>query len=134
MANSRANRLYAPEFRRQIVEPVRSGRNPQELAREFEPSAQAIRNWVAQVDRDEGRTDGLTTAERDKSCRGCDGKIASSSWSARSCQKPRLRCRQGDRLDPIQGFEFVGAHQAAYPVVTQCRVLGGLQQWLFMRG
>src|SRR5680860_241956 len=66
MANSRANRLYAPEFRRQIVEPVRSGRNPQELAREFEPSAQAIRNWVAQVDRDEGRTDGLTTAERDE--------------------------------------------------------------------
>jgi hypothetical protein len=32
-----------------------------------EPSAQAIRNWVAQADRDEGRReDGLTTAERDE--------------------------------------------------------------------
>jgi transposase len=38
---------------------------PEELAKEFEPSAQAIRNWVAQADRDEGRReDGLTTAER----------------------------------------------------------------------
>jgi transposase len=48
-----------------MVELVRSGRTPEELSREFEPSAQAIRNWVAQADRDEGRrTDGLTTAER----------------------------------------------------------------------
>jgi hypothetical protein len=38
-----------------MVELVRSGRNPEELSREFEPTAQAIRNWVAQADRDEGR-------------------------------------------------------------------------------
>ena len=45
---------------------VQAGRSPEELAREFEPSAQAIRNWVAQVDRDQGRRgDGLTSAERD---------------------------------------------------------------------
>ena len=36
---------YPPEFRRQMVELVRSGRNPEELSREFEPTAQAIRNW-----------------------------------------------------------------------------------------
>jgi transposase len=46
---------YAPEFRRQMIELVRAGRTPEELAKEFEPSAQAIRNWVAQADRDEGR-------------------------------------------------------------------------------
>ena len=56
---------YPPEFRRQLVELVRAGRSPEELAREFEPSAQTIRNWVQQADRDEGRRDdGLTTAER----------------------------------------------------------------------
>ena len=56
---------YAQEFRRQMVELVRAGRSPEELAREFEPTAQSIRNWVAQADRDEGRrTDGLTSAER----------------------------------------------------------------------
>jgi transposase len=50
-----------------MVELVRSGRTPEELAKEFEPSAQAIRNWVSQADRDEGRrADGLTTAEREE--------------------------------------------------------------------
>ena len=62
---SKRRSAYPPEFRRQMVELVRSGRNPEELSREFEPTAQAIRNWVAQTDRDEGRrADGLTTAER----------------------------------------------------------------------
>ena len=55
---------YAPEYRRQMVELVRAGRTPGELAREFECSASAIRNWVCQADRDEGRReDGLTSAE-----------------------------------------------------------------------
>ena len=52
MARKRAP--YAPEFRRQMIELVRAGRTPEELAKEFEQSAQAIRNWVAQADRDEG--------------------------------------------------------------------------------
>lgn len=55
---------YAPEFRRQMVELVRAGRTPEELAREFEPSPESIRNWVQQADRDEGSGDGgLTTEE-----------------------------------------------------------------------
>ena len=50
-----------------MVELVRAGRNPEDLAREFESSAQSIRNWVLQADRDEGRRqDGLTTVERQK--------------------------------------------------------------------
>ncbi len=58
---------YPSEFRQQMVELVRSGRSPEELARRYEPSAQAIRNWVAQSDRDEGRrSDGLTSAEREE--------------------------------------------------------------------
>ena len=46
---------YAPEYRRQMVELVRTGRTPGELAREFECSASAIRNWVHQADRAESR-------------------------------------------------------------------------------
>ena len=58
---------YPPEFRQQMIELARSGRTPEELAKEFEPSAQTIRNWVAQADLDEGRrNDGLTTEERDE--------------------------------------------------------------------
>ena len=58
---------YPPEFRRQLVDLVRSGRTPEELAREFEPSANAIRKWVKQASLDEGlRSDGLTTTEREE--------------------------------------------------------------------
>ena len=58
---------YPPEFRRQIVELVRSGRTPEELSREFEPTAQSIMNWVRQAERDAGRrTDGPTSVEREE--------------------------------------------------------------------
>src|SRR4051812_37560184 len=65
--------LFAPELRRRMVELVRSGRDPADLAREFEPSSQAIRHWVAQSDRQEGRREvepaadaGLSVAEREE--------------------------------------------------------------------
>ena len=59
--------LYPPEFKKELVELARSGRSPESLAREFEPSAQTIRNWVKQADLDEGRrADGLTTVEREE--------------------------------------------------------------------
>jgi len=58
---------YPTEFRWQIVELVRSGRSPEELAKEFEPSSQAIRTLVRRADLDEGRCkDGTTTMEREE--------------------------------------------------------------------
>ncbi|MBN9472211.1 MAG: hypothetical protein J0J10_25960 [Bosea sp.] len=40
---------------------------PEELSREFEPTAQFIANWVRQLDRDSGkRSYGATTAEREE--------------------------------------------------------------------
>jgi transposase len=47
------------------VELARAGRSLAELAREFEPTENCIRNWVKQADLDNGRRhDGLTTDER----------------------------------------------------------------------
>ena len=48
----KTRRPYPPEFREQMVALVRAGRTPEELSREFEPTAQSIINWVAQADRD----------------------------------------------------------------------------------
>lgn len=56
---------YPDEFRQKLIDLVHAGRNPEELAQEFEPTSQTIRNWVAQDDIDSGkRRDGLTSAER----------------------------------------------------------------------
>jgi transposase len=56
---------YPPEYRQQILELARAGRSAEELAKEFEPTAQCIRNWIKQDERDRGqRQDGLTSEER----------------------------------------------------------------------
>ena len=64
---------YPPQYRQQMVELVRAGRDPTELAREFEPSAQAIRNWVREADRGGGGPGGgaavLSAAEKEELAR-----------------------------------------------------------------
>ena len=68
MPRTRAS--YPAEFRRQMVELVRAGRSPDDLAKEFEPTAQSIRNWIKQADIENGRrADGLTSAEKDELAR-----------------------------------------------------------------
>jgi transposase len=60
---------YSPEFRRQMVDRVWAGQTPEDLSREFQPTARSISNWLVQADEQAGRRkekgDGLTAAERD---------------------------------------------------------------------
>jgi transposase len=51
-----------------MVRLVRSGRTPEELAKQFEPTAQAIRNWVNAADTEtaDARGEGLSTNEREE--------------------------------------------------------------------
>ena len=50
-----------------MVQLVKVGRTPEELSREFEPTAQTIHNWVKQSDLEAGvRSDGLTSIEREE--------------------------------------------------------------------
>ena len=65
--NAENETTLSPEFREQMVELVKAGRTPEELSREFEPTAQTIHNWVKQADLDAGvRSDGLTSSEREE--------------------------------------------------------------------
>jgi transposase len=58
---------YPLEFRSRMVELVRAGRTPEDLAKEFEPTAKAIRNWVEQSALEEGRPgESLTSADREE--------------------------------------------------------------------
>jgi len=63
----RSRIAYPPEFRQKLIELVGAGRSPEELAKEFEPSAQTIRNWVKRAEADGGkRRDLLTSVEREE--------------------------------------------------------------------
>jgi transposase len=58
---------YTPEFKRQMVDLVRSGRTPASLAKEFGPTSWSISLWVRQDERDAGKGDGgLTSTEREE--------------------------------------------------------------------
>jgi len=64
----RPRRAFTPEFKAEIVEVCRRGdRSIGQVAKDFDLTETAVREWVRQADIDEGnRTDGLTTAEREE--------------------------------------------------------------------
>lgn len=65
----RPRRWFTPEFKAEIVEQCQRGdRSVGQVARDFDLTETAVREWVKQAERDAGtRADGgLTTAERDE--------------------------------------------------------------------
>jgi transposase len=65
----RGGRAYPEEYRSRIVELVRSGRRAAAVAREYEPSAETIRRWVAQAEIDDGGREGVTSEDRQELAR-----------------------------------------------------------------
>ena len=60
----RTRNPYPAEFREQLIGLVRAGRSVESLAREYEPCAATIHDWVKQAGADDGeRDDRLTSAE-----------------------------------------------------------------------
>jgi len=58
---------YSDEFKREAVKLLRSGeRSVPVLARELGVSQGSLRTWAAQIDVDEGKADGLSSAEREE--------------------------------------------------------------------
>ena len=62
----RARRSFTPEFKAEIVELCQRGdRSIGQVARDFDLTETAVREWVRQAERDAGGGDGgLTSAER----------------------------------------------------------------------
>lgn len=117
---------YSAEFRRQMVNLVRVGRDPDDLAREFEPSAESIRAWVAQASRKEGGR-----RKRAKACwrpNVTNSAICAARTSNCACSATfSLEWRPGLHARPepcVRIFEFMTANQATFPIATMARVLG----------
>ena len=91
---------------------MRAGRDPAELAREFEPTAHSICHWVTQADRQERRreekSDGLASAERDELAR-----------LRRENKQLRLECGSASPWDPMLMARNL-LHQLGYS--ASCRV------------
>ena len=80
------------------------------LAREFDTSAESIRNSVKQSDRDESRrSDGLTTDERDE-IRRLKRENRRLGAGAGDSAKGRGLVRSGDRHDTETVFRFMKAN------------------------
>jgi transposase len=63
----RPRRSFTPEFKAEIVEACRRGdRTIGQVARDFDLTETAVREWVKQADIDGGRRDGLTSDEREE--------------------------------------------------------------------
>jgi transposase len=62
----RARRSFTAEFKAEIVELCQRGdRSVGQVARDFDLTETAVREWVRQAERDDGtRSDGLTSSER----------------------------------------------------------------------
>ena len=65
---SRPRRAFTPEFKAEIVELCQRGdRSVGQVAKDFDLTETAVRDWVRQADIDAGvRSDGLTSAEREE--------------------------------------------------------------------
>ena len=57
---------YPAEFKRQAVELIRSGTPLKQAAEDLGVSEPTLRSWLRQGDIDSGRTEGLTTDEREE--------------------------------------------------------------------
>lgn len=85
---------YPAAYREQIIALARAGRSSKELAQEFEPSEQTIRNWLFKVGADRReRPEALTIDERAELQRlrrenrqlklECDILVKAAAWFAR---------------------------------------------------
>lgn len=63
----RPRRSFTNEFKAEVVELVRQpGNTAGSVARDLDLTETAVRAWVRQADIDQGRREGLTTAEREE--------------------------------------------------------------------
>jgi len=72
---------YSPEFRQQIIDLARAGRDPVSLSKEFEPTAETIRKWVA-----------ASTVAQPAMPTAMHSTTHTAAWSGAGCSPaPRLR-------------------------------------------
>lgn len=118
----RSRVAYPPEFRQKPIELVASGRSPAELAKEFEPSAQTIRNWVKRAQADGGKRRDVLTSPECEDLVKLRRELRQVKLEHEILAKATAWFARGGRHDTEEVFRFVTVHQVEFPVRTMCRV------------
>jgi transposase len=106
----RQRRSFTPEFKAEIVELCQRGdRSAGQVARDFDLTGTAVREWVKQAGRDAGaRQDGGLTSAGRKELAGLPGEPA----AAGGCGDPQAGDGFFRRGDPVNRYRFTGAEKA----------------------
>jgi transposase len=113
----RARRSFTPEFKAEIVELCQRGdRSIGQVARDFDLTETAVREWVRQAERDAGtRGDGGLTSAECQELSALRGRTNGYGRTWRSSSERRLSsCRRpGERLSVHRGGEGAAAQRQA---------------------
>ena len=65
--STKSRRQFSRQFKAETVAPLRrSGKSVPQVCRDLDLAESVVRRWLAQADIDDGRREGLTTAEREE--------------------------------------------------------------------
>jgi len=123
-------RQFSKQFKAETVGLIRSsGKSVPQVCRDLDLAESVVRRWIAQADIDDGRREGLTTAEREE--------LAKLRKEVRVLREERdiLKKPQPTSLGrrPGEPLRFIAAEPANSPVVRLCRALrvstSGFYDW-----
>ncbi len=103
----RPRRSFTSEFKAEIVELCRRGdRTVGQVARDFDLTETAVRDWVRQAEVDAGTRDGLSSSEREELA-GCGGRTP----AARGRRHPQAGDGFLRKGDPVNVHPFIEAEK-----------------------
>ena len=122
----RRRRSFTPEFKAEIVELCQRGdRSVGQVAKDFDLTETAVREWVKQAERDAGTRQRRRPDQRGAAGAGasCGGRTAgcARTWRSSSGRRLSSRRRPGERLPVHRGGESAAAQRQA-----GVRAAGGL--------
>jgi transposase-like protein len=123
-------RQFSKQFKAETVALIRTlGRSVPQVCRDLDLAESVVRPWLTQAEIDDGRREGLTTAEREELSKL--RKEVRVLREERDILKSRSLLHSGD--DPVSRYRFIAAEKAKMSVVRLCRTLGvstsGFYDW-----
>jgi transposase len=123
-------RQFSKQFKAETVALIRTlGRSVPQVCRDLDLAESVVRPWLTQAEIDDGRREGLTTAEREELSKL--RKEVRVLREERDILKSRSLLHSGD--EPVSRYRFIAAEKAKMSVVRLCRTLGvstsGFYDW-----